>query len=173
MRQKADVETLDDHASRTIGPKFESEHLLLLAVEPRQLHETMVSSQQRLASTAIGDNGMDTQQPSTIERLLDEGPIPLNEAKKVFGAIRRGRPVHASTLARWALRGMLAPTGERIRLESFRLGNAILTSKPALIRFLQHLQSASLDHTPTATRPPSTRTRAADRAGQQLAEMGV
>lgn len=50
------------------------------------------------------------------------------------------RPTHPSTVARWATRGVPGPDGSWIRLEAIRVHGRLMTSRPALVRFIAVLQ---------------------------------
>ena len=65
--------------------------------------------------------------------LQNETVIPLTEACKHLPH-RDGRPVHASTIFRWALQGLRG-----IKLESIKIGGSRCTSLQALARFAERL----------------------------------
>ncbi|MCC6673300.1 MAG: DUF1580 domain-containing protein [Planctomycetes bacterium] len=63
----------------------------------------------------------------TIGRLLAEEPLSLNDAGRMLGK-------HSATLWRWSLRGVRG-----VRLETFRVGRELRTTRQALLRFLARL----------------------------------
>lgn len=56
-----------------------------------------------------------------------------------------GRP-HTSTLWRWARRGVMARTGERVWLDHARFGGRVFTTRVWLQEFGQRLADADLTH---------------------------
>ena len=70
--------------------------------------------------------------------ISSETVLPLREAAKLLPRRRQGRPVHASTLHRWASRGI-----KGVRLETIRIGGVRCTSPPALQRFFDQLTRAT------------------------------
>jgi hypothetical protein len=104
--------------------------------------------------------------------LRTESPISLSQAARMLPPGRRGRPVTLSCLLRWVLDGVQTPNG-KVRLEAVRLGGRWITSVEALGRFAER-QTPKLDR--PAEAPPRTlraRQRAAERAGQELAKLGI
>jgi hypothetical protein len=72
----------------------------------------------------------------TMLDLASEKIIFLTDAAKLLPRHRRGRPVSASTLWRWAMRG-----AHGVRLETARLPSGLVTSVEALQRFVQRLSN--------------------------------
>jgi integrase len=103
--------------------------------------------------------------------LSAETVIPLSAAPKNLPSSHTGRPVSFPTVWRWALQGILAADGQRIRLETLKLGGRTVTSMEALQRFAERLsapeQSASLPRSATATR------KASERAAKELGRFGM
>lgn len=90
-----------------------------------------------------------------------------------------GRP-HTSTLWRWCRRGVLARSGERIRLKHIRLGARVFTTREALDEFGRALADADAayfadDNSRRAREPDieSTRRAALDAVDQELAREGL
>ena len=75
-----------------------------------------------------------------------ENLIPMSTAAKdpVLG-----KPVHVSTLHRWQLRGVRG-----IRLETWMVGGRRMTSREALVRFLERINKSQ-----AASPLPKTKTR--------------
>jgi hypothetical protein len=86
-------------------------------------------------------------QTDVIERLTAEGPIGLTAASKI---VKR----HPSTLARWAIDGIQLGDYRTVRLEAYRLGGKLATSKQAILRFIQAQQPGSTE--PIQTEPIQT-----------------
>lgn len=85
-----------------------------------------------------------------IERLTAEGPIGLTAAGRI---IKR----HPATLARWCVDGLQLSDGTTLRLESYRLGGKLTTSRPALF----HCTAALMHSKPPASiQTPASHRRA-------------
>ncbi|QEL18618.1 hypothetical protein PX52LOC_05651 [Limnoglobus roseus] len=67
-----------------------------------------------------------------IERLKTEGFLPLAEAAREF-------EVSPDSIARWHTQGARTPSGEIARLEAVRMPGKLLTSRPAIARFLERI----------------------------------
>jgi hypothetical protein len=64
---------------------------------------------------------------------------PLAEAARQLPPLRRGKAVSASTVWRWATRGVRARNGVTVRLETIKIGGTCCTSDEALVRFFHAL----------------------------------
>lgn len=102
-----------------------------------------------------------------VTRLMGEGPIGMRCAANVFGSFRDGKPTHSSTVTRWATKGVKLADGQVIKLESFRLNGRLVTSRQAIIRFIQ-AQQTLLSSPETKQPTPTQLNRAAEKATQQL-----
>ena len=69
-----------------------------------------------------------------------ENCVTLSEAARLLASIRGKRASHPMTLYRWATKGLLAKSGDRVRLETIPVGGILCTSKEALDRFFRSLQ---------------------------------
>src|SRR5688572_4003860 len=71
-----------------------------------------------------------------MANLFEEGLLTLAQAAKLKKLPRRrgDRPIHISTLIRWAKHGIGG-----IRLETIRVGSTLCTSEPAILRFFERL----------------------------------
>jgi hypothetical protein len=108
--------------------------------------------------------------------LAVEQPIPLKAACPLVPAARGGKKTHLSTLLRWILIGARGPSGEPVRLEAVRLGGRWMTTREALQRFAERLTprlDSDTAQAPAAPRTPTTRGRAAERAGRELERQGI
>jgi hypothetical protein len=100
-----------------------------------------------------------------LSRLTAEGPVFVAE-------VAGRRRTHPATVTRWMLRGVRGPDGTRVYLEHFRQGAKLVTSWPAVDRFLAALQSPSQTDATPVRRSPTQRTKAADRAERELEKAG-
>ena len=89
-----------------------------------------------------------------------EAKIDLQEAAQLVPGTCRGKTIHVTTSARWVMRGVVGPTGERIRLEALKLGNRWLTSREALERFSLRLTPDFSDSQARISRSASARKKA-------------
>ena len=108
---------------------------------------------------------------SLIERIISEGGIGCGEAGRVFGSFRDGKPIHKTTVSRMCLNGVRLPDGRLVRLEHFKSSGKIVTSRPAILRFLEAQQLAAADDFPTPT--PAARRRSAESAYAELEAAGA
>jgi hypothetical protein len=102
-----------------------------------------------------------------------ETPISLTAAARSVPSSRGGKPTHISTLLRWILSGVKAPSGEVVRLEAIRLGGKWITSREALQRFAERLTPILAGSPPPTPRTQTARLRAADRAARELERVGI
>jgi hypothetical protein len=108
------------------------------------------------------------------EKLMSEGLIGMAEAARHMGTRREGRDCHPSTISRWANNGVKLADGTVVKLEFVRLGERLLTSRPALARFIARQQNPNnIPLSQLNLRSPANRRKALDAADKQLSEMGV
>ena len=107
-----------------------------------------------------------------VEKLLGEDKLTMPAAGRLVGDRQGGPPVHASTITRWALKGVKVG-GRVVRLEYLRAGGKILTTRQAMVRFLAAQIEVEVADVAPAPRTPTQRKRAADAAGEELARMGI
>ncbi len=118
--------------------------------------------------------------PALVETILAETPIGMTEAAKIFGTFKGGKPVHPSTIARWHLKGILLPRRTRLHLEAIRINHRLVTSRAAVIRFIEAQQEdpppgstpASVPLSPVP-RSPTRRQRASATAEAELKAAGI
>lgn len=103
------------------------------------------------------------QPTELIERLAVEGPIGLTAASRI---LKR----HPSTLARWCIDGVRLPDGTAVKLESYRLGGKLSTSRPAILRFVAAQQTET---PPAPIQTPAARRRADAQAERILDAAGI
>lgn len=108
-----------------------------------------------------------------VDRILTEGPIGMAGAARLYGTYRGGRPTHPSTPTRHHLRGVTLPDGSVIRLEAVRIAGRLMTSRPAIVRFLTAQQIIPDSSPSTTPRSPTACSRAAAAAAKQLDELGI
>jgi hypothetical protein len=99
-----------------------------------------------------------------IARLEAEGFIGMRAVGRIAG-------VHSATGNRWAIEGVEVPGVGRVNLEAVRVAGRWMTSKPAVMRFIEatNTRAATEDATP---RSPAARTRASERAAKELEAAG-
>lgn len=108
-----------------------------------------------------------------VEKILAESPIGMTAAAKLFGTFKQGKPVHPSTVTRWASEGVQIPGG-RLRLEAVKIAGRLVTSRAAVVRFIQGQQEEpAAGQTTPAPRSPAERRRASDAAAQELDRIGI
>jgi hypothetical protein len=108
----------------------------------------------------------------TPSDLLDETLLMLHEAARLLTPAGDAKPVNYGTLVRWGLNGLKRPDGRKVRLEIFKIGGRMATTRQAINRFVDALN----DREETATTMPRTsgrRQKAATRAGEALRRMGI
>jgi len=66
---------------------------------------------------------------------------PLAEAAARLPALRGGRPVHTTTVWRWATRGVRGRGGQTVKLETLKVGGTCVTSDEALVRYFLALST--------------------------------
>ena len=96
-----------------------------------------------------------------------EDVVSLTEATSLLPRRRRGKKPHIATLYRWALHWVRG-----VKLETLQVGGTLCTSKEALQRFCERLSSPETGRPPTL-RSLAARDRAIERAGQELAKLGI
>ena len=112
---------------------------------------------------------------SLIERIIAEGAMGCAEAARLFGTFRSGRPCHPATISRWCISGVRVRDGRRVKLEHFRGAGKLLTSKPAIFRFLA-AQQEPVESAEPATIPlptPTERRRAIEAATREMEAAGA
>jgi hypothetical protein len=105
--------------------------------------------------------------------LTAETILALSEAPRHVPLSHTGRTVSFPTVWRWALRGIVAADGQRIRLETLKLGGRTVTSLEALQRFAERLSPRLDAEEAPPTRTPAQRRRASERAAEELREAGI
>jgi len=105
--------------------------------------------------------------------LLEEDCLSLAQAARKLPTLRGaravGKGVHPVTLWRWAKIGLNSPDGQKIRLETVRIGGTNCTSREALQRFLDRLQG---DEVPPTTKQPRALGKKAAKAMDELRDLG-
>ncbi len=97
--------------------------------------------------------------------ICDETLISVAEAVKKLPRRHTGRPVHLSTVYRWAQRGVRG-----VRLETIRVGNTICTSMEALQRFFERCTDRSTKPLRVTRRQRGCQI---ERAERELDEAGI
>ena len=103
--------------------------------------------------------------------LCDETVLTFSEAAKVLPRLN-GKRLHASTIWRWARKGLSG-----VKLETRRVGARFVTSAEALDRFAKRLAEIELPEHPKADTPrprsSARRGKALARAESRLAAAGI
>jgi hypothetical protein len=105
-----------------------------------------------------------------VTDLLAEHTMGFAAAARQLPRLRGGRPVHPSTLTRWATAGISAADGRVVRLEAVRVASRWVTSSEALSRFIADLTAAPGVE---LVRTPAARRRASEDAARELARKGA
>jgi len=108
-----------------------------------------------------------------VDRILSEQPIGASAVARLLGSFRNGRSTHPSTIARWMLKGVRLADGRILKLEHIRVANRLMTSRPALMRFLAEQQLPTTLPEIDAPRSTNERRRANDRAETELKKLGI
>lgn len=106
------------------------------------------------------------------ENLLTENVISLGTAARMFPGSRGAEQTSPSTVYRWAVKGTRTSDGRTIRLEHFRAGCRVMTTRQAVERYVQALTSTGNSDT-TPIRTPAARTRASEDAVRALEKLGA
>jgi hypothetical protein len=107
--------------------------------------------------------------------LLTELPLlTLTEAAKLFPRRRQGKPCAFTTVLRYATAGVRTRSGHVVYLEVERCGGGLVTSGPAVQRFIRAQRDDSLPSREAYTpqRTPLKRQAASEAAGNKLAAAG-
>jgi len=107
-----------------------------------------------------------------IDRILTEQPIGMSAAARLMGSFRNNRGCHPSTIVRWCHPGVRLPDGRLVALEHIKVAGRLMTSRPAILRFIAAQQVHSIE-TIESPRTSAERRRAQCQAKSQLEEMGV
>lgn len=102
--------------------------------------------------------------------IFDETILSLHDATQLIPSNCAGKRINFSTVWRWALKGIIAQDGTRVRLEIVKCGGRRLTSKEALERFVTALTTTSRQ---PELRMPAARIRANEAAQKKLARLGI
>jgi hypothetical protein len=108
----------------------------------------------------------------TTADLLTEDVISLAAAGKLFPGSRGADRVNPSTVYRWTIKGVCSANG-LIKLESFRAGSRVFTTKQAVERFVAALSAPVEPVAAPAVRTPSARQKAAEAAAEALKKLGA
>jgi hypothetical protein len=109
---------------------------------------------------------------ATLDLFAEECLSLAQAARKLptlRGARIAGKGVHPVTLWRWTKIGLNSPDGQKIRLETVRIGGTNCTSLEALQRFLDRLQG---EEVPPTTNQPRALAKKAATAMEELRDLG-
>jgi hypothetical protein len=94
-------------------------------------------------------------------RILSETRVDIGQARRLLGT--DDRPIHFTTVYRLMKRGLQAPSGERIVLESVRVGLRRITSVEAIERFVAATNDINPDGPAAVEASPARRLKARER----------
>jgi hypothetical protein len=86
-------------------------------------------------------------------RILSETRVDIEQAQRLLGT--DDRPIHFTTVYRLMKRGLQAPSGDRVVLESVRVGLRRITSVEAIERFVAATNGIDLDAPETVEASPA------------------
>jgi len=112
------------------------------------------------------------QSHTLVEQILCEGPLSASAAAKLPIVPRtRGGDPRPELIVRWHRKGVLLADRTRVRLEAIRSAGKLLTSRAAIVRFIEAQQAGP----PTAEPPrsPAARSAAAAAAERELQAAGA
>jgi hypothetical protein len=114
--------------------------------------------------------------PPVLAEIQSGDGLSLAAAGRLFPGHRGSPAVDPSTVFRWKAKGLPAG-GRTVKLEAVRVGGRWLTSGAAVARFVAALTAAAAPPDPVssqpATRTPTARRRAAEKAAAALKAMGA
>ena len=99
-------------------------------------------------------------------------PILANEKRLGTRAAAKLVGTAGTTVFRWIQKGVLLPSGERVKLEAVRLGNRYFTSEEALARFVAATTGGASGPQSPAPPTPAQQRRAAARDSAELDRLG-
>jgi len=98
--------------------------------------------------------------PLVLTEIQAGGGMSLSAVGRMFPGHRGGPSIDPSTVFRWAKNG-LKVGGRTVKLEAVRVGSRLITSRPAVARFVNDL---TFTNPPPALTPTPTASSAARRA---------
>jgi hypothetical protein len=98
--------------------------------------------------------------------------LGLAEVGAMFPGARGNVAINPATVYRWTVKGSKARNGERILLQSVRVGSRIVTTTAAVERFVSALSSAD-PNTKVDFRSPTRRWKASEKAAAELRQLGL
>ena len=91
-------------------------------------------------------------------RILDEDRLSLEEVRPLLGT--GGKPCDFTTVYRAVTKGNLLPNGEKLRLEAVRISGQWVTSRQALVRYVEAMTAAWTSETGERLTMPSKTNKA-------------
>ena len=108
-----------------------------------------------------------------VDQIMSEGPLGMSAIARLCRSFRGGVSTHPSTPPRWHTKGVVLADGRVGRLEAVRVNGRLISSRAALLRFIEAQQGPS----PTAASPPTVsptaRKQAAAAASAELDRLGI
>lgn len=81
--------------------------------------------------------------PQVLQEINAGHGLDLAAVGRQFPGAHGCAAVNATTVRRWATKGSKTPDGRLVTLETIRLGARVLTSGPAVVRFVMALSEPS------------------------------
>ena len=117
------------------------------------------------------DNKEGQMSKGVLAEVLAGQVLKLSDVAKRFPGRTEG-VVNPATVHRWATHGITV-NGQRVKLETCRVGRRLLTSEPALERFLSALQGEPAEATEASATPGRRRAAELAETERELSEMGL
>jgi hypothetical protein len=110
-----------------------------------------------------------------LDKDSPQSPVTLTQAAKLVPPTRGNRPVHAATLSRWIMKGVVGRDGNGIKLKALRTPGGWRTSGEWLTEFFEALARDKVaEPAPQPVlRSPARRQRDYERARAELAKVGI
>lgn len=108
--------------------------------------------------------------PQVLLEIRDGHALGMADAAHLVPGTKGGT-ANASTIFRWCSDGVRLRNGQRLKLESVRVGKRVMTSGPALERFIM-ATTESYNTDPEPVRTPTARQRASEKATKELKAIG-
>lgn len=116
---------------------------------------------------------IDLASETLVARILRETPIGMAVVARRLGRFRDDKPTHPRTPTRWARDGVLLADGTRLHLEAVILSGRLVTSWPAVERFIEAQQQPVSGPAAPPVRSPGQRTLASEAAERELIAAGA
>jgi hypothetical protein len=117
-------------------------------------------------------SGLTVQPNEAAIDMASEELLTFPQASRRLPIVSGKEPMNPTTVWRWHRYGLRRADGVMVRLQAVRIGGRWVTSAQALERFLEALNATS-GEAAQQPRSPHARSRAAERAGDELQRLGA